>query len=215
MAFRADLTEWHDANRRDFSWRDVDRSVYEVFVGEMLLRKTTAAAVEPIFEEFVERYPTIERLDEASVDDLAELLQPLGLHNKRARALKDIAADCTGGLPRSRDEFLDLPHVGPYIADATLCFGRDERRVVIDANVGRIFGRLLGRDFGSGHQLYGNDELREVVLEHLPESGYKEFNWALLDFGALICTARSPACEDCFARDYCAYYSDEVDDASK
>lgn len=200
---------WFQDNRRSFPWRKKGLTSYEIFTAEMLLRKTTAEAVERVYDDFVSRFPTLQSINRAEVEEIAEFLQSLGLQNKRAQAFKDIAELCQDGIPDSREELMELPHVGPYISDSTLCFGFDSRQPIIDANVARIYSRLLGKYFGSGHQMYRNKELREIVQADLPQDLYKDFNWALLDFGAIMCTARSPRCERCFANEYCSYYQRE------
>ena len=211
MGFPADLIKWYGEHRRSFPWREDGLTPYRVFVAEMLLRKTTAEAVDPVYKDFIKQYPELSSLRAADIEEIAKLLQPLGLHNKRAKAFKNIAEQCPRGLPDTREELLELPHVGPYIADATICFGYGRKQPIIDANVARIYARLLGKDFGTGHQMYRNQELRELIESNLPETDFKEFSWALLDFGAKICTARSPNCEQCFASDYCEYYQTASD----
>jgi A/G-specific adenine glycosylase len=208
LVFREGLMGWYESRRRDYPWRQSECTIYEVFLAEMLLRKTTAEAVDKIYPKFVSRYPTLTSVVNAEIEDISELLEPLGLQNKRAKAFKQIASECPDGLPQDRRGLLELPHVGPYIADSTLCFGYDQRQPIIDANIGRIYGRLMGNDFGSGHELYRNERLRNIARKMLPEENYQEFNWALLDFGAKVCTARSPDCDECFASSYCAYYRD-------
>lgn len=212
MSFPASLMQWYKENKRSFPWREDGLTPYQVFAAEMLLRKTTAEAAEPVYENFIEQYLELSSIRKADVEEIVELLQPLGLHNKRAEAFKDIAEQCPQGLPDTREELLELPHVGPYIADATICFGYGRKQVIIDANVARIYSRLLGKDFGTGHQMYRNQELRGIVESDLPDDGFKDFNWALLDFGAKICTARSPSCKQCFASDYCDHYQTALED---
>jgi len=209
MDFPVDLMHWYEVHRRSFPWRDDNLTPYKVFVAEMLLRKTTAEAVEPVYKEFIEQFPDLQSLEQVETEEITELIQPLGLHNKRAEALKDIVDQCPNTLPDTREELLELPHVGPYIADSTLCFGYGRKQPIVDANVARIYSRLLGKDFGTGHQMYRNQELRGLVESDLPETGFKDFNWALLDFGAKVCTARSPCCEECFANEYCTYFQEE------
>lgn len=210
LVFREDLMDWYDNHGRDFPWREPDCSVYEVFVAQMLLRKTTATVVAETHPKFVSIYPSFDSLIDAEVDELSDLLEPLGLQNKRAAAFKEIASLCRDGLPTTRSDLLELPHVGPYIADSTLCFGYGRPQPVIDSNIARIYARLSGEEFGTGHEIYRNDQLSEMAERVLPTENYQEFNWALLDFGAKICTAQSPNCETCFASDYCAYF-DEVE----
>lgn len=201
------LLEWGEENYREYPWREESRDPYEVFIAEMLLRKTSADSVKPVYEEFIERYPDIQSLGSAGQEELAKLLQPLGLQNKRAKALRDITSQTVfSGLPETVEGLMELPHVGPYIANATVCFGQDERRPIVDSNVARVYSRAFGFDVMED-QLHNDDYLWTFAESLLPEDSYREYNLALLDFGAKVCTAQSPECKDCFANEWCTYYN--------
>jgi A/G-specific adenine glycosylase len=201
-SFREDLLSWSESNLREYPWRKSDDS-YRVLVAEILLQKTFADKVEPIYDEFVDRYPRLDALTEAKVEAVTSLLKPLGLQNVRAKALIDIANEyADGGIPDDKEALLELPYVGPYAANATLCFAFDERRPIVDANVVRVFNRAFGLD------LTPQDEKAwEIADRVLPDQDYQRFNLALVDFGAKICTADSPRCLDCFYNDLCTYYA--------
>ena len=201
-AFRSHLLLWSEENLRKYAWRETD-SPYRVLVAEILLQKTFADKVEPIYEEFVDRYPDLERLADVEVENVASLLKPLGLQNVRARALIDIATKyAEEGVPEDEEELLQLPYVGPYAANATLCFAFGRRRPVVDANTVRIYNRTFGADFTPQ-----DDQAWKLADRMLPDDDYQRFNLALLDFGAKICTADAPHCQECFYRDQCEYYA--------
>lgn len=205
--FVRDLVEWGRENYREFPWREEDRSPYEVFIAEMLLRRTSAEAVEPVYREFLDRYPDLNSLSSADRDELADLLQPLGLHNKRAKALRDITSQLVfSGIPDTEDELLELPHVGPYVANATLCFGYGQRQPIVDANVARIYSRVFDIDVMED-QLHEDDYLWDFAESLLPEESYRDYNLALLDFGAEVCTSQSPECDTCPVNEMCKYYT--------
>lgn len=207
--FVGELAEWGENNRREFPWREEDRSPYEVFIAEMLLRRTSAEAVEPVYREFLDRYPDLNALSSADKEELAELLQPLGLHNNRAKALRDITSQLVfSGIPDTEEELLDLPHVGPYVANATLCFGYGQRRPIVDANVARIYSRVFDIDL-MDDQLHEDDYLWDFAESLLPEEEYRGYNLALLDFGAAVCTSKSPSCPTCLSNDICEYYQEK------
>lgn len=200
-AFRSLLLSWSKENLREYPWRETN-SPYRVLVAEMLLQKTFADKVAPIYERFVDTYPNLKTLAEAEVDEVATLLRPLGLQNVRARALIDISNEyAKDGVPDTEEELLQLPYVGPYAANATLCFAFDRRRPVVDANVVRIYNRTFGADFTPQ-----DDEAWELADRMLPEEDYQRFNLALIDFGAKVCSADSPLCSKCFYRNQCSYY---------
>lgn len=203
--FRCDLLSWGQGNKRAFPWREEDSSLYEVFLAEFLLTQTPAENVEEVHPELLERFPTLEALSGATFDELAKLIQPLGLQNRRAGALLKIA-DGYDQLPRRAEEMVELPRVGRYVTDATLCFALDHPRPVVDTNVRRVYGRLFGPMWPDEE-----NEQWDVAEIVLPEARAREFNLSLIDFGAEVCTPRDPDCGACFARDYCDFYSRETE----
>lgn len=202
-AFRDDLLEWGQDNIRSFPWRDFDRSFYEVFVAEFFLTQTPAENVATVFPEFVEQYPDLETIAATDETDLAAAIEPLGFQNRRAKALMAIAAG-KEYLPRTRDGLLALPRVGPYVADATLCFALAEPRTLVDRNVRRVYARVFGTAWPESE-----DEQRTFAETLLPDDGVtaRRYNMVLLDFGAMICQPDTPACNVCFATSYCRYYT--------
>lgn len=204
--FREKLLEWGEENRREFPWRDTDCSPYEVFVAEMLLRHTSAEDLEPVYRELIDRYPDFQSLKGASEDKIAEILHPLGLDDERATAFRKIASKLVfSGIPDSEEKLLDLPYVGRYVANAMLCFGFDQPRPIVDANVARIYSRVFDLDIKS-EELHDEEHLWDFAGSLLPEDRYRDYNIALLDHGARICTSQSPACESCPVNKECDYY---------
>lgn len=205
-AFRERLLDWADDNLRSFPWRD-DPAPYEVLVAELLLTQTPARRVARIYPDFLEAHPSPSALASADRDELADWLQPLGFHNRRAEALVKIGerleAEC---VPRDEDALTDLPYVGRYGANATLCFGFGERRPIVDANVVRIYNRVFGTDFRDVE----DDGAWTFATEMLPDREVEAYNLALVDFGAIVCTAQTPACEGCPMNKFCNYYATNV-----
>lgn len=201
-SFRNNLLSWAEDNLREYPWRKTD-SPYHILVAEILLQQTFADKVVPVYEAFVEKYPNLETLAEAEVSAIASLLEPLGLQNVRAQALINIANKCRNeGIPDDEKELLQLPYVGPYAANATLCFAFDRRRPVVDANVVRIYNRAFGVDFTPQ-----DDQVWMLADQILSDEDYQRFNLALIDFGAKVCSSNSPLCAECFYQDQCAHYS--------
>lgn len=204
--FREGLLTWAEKNLREFPWRE-QSSPYHTLIAELLLKQTTAEKIVPVYTSFLKRYPTPTDLREADRDDLRELVRPLGLYNQRVDALKGIAEELHGDeVPDSTEELTELPYVGPYSANAVLCFGRGERRPIVDVNVIRVYQRVFGLPDDWYHR---TDEMWEFAEEMLPESEYERYNLALLDHGAEVCTSQSPSCDECFASTYCNYYKQE------
>jgi A/G-specific adenine glycosylase len=204
--FRSDLTVWAEGNLREFPWRNSDTSFYKVFIAEFLLSKTQAQNVDQIYHIFINRYPDLRTISEASQQEVEGLIQPLGLQRKKSEALKEIARN-HNELPRDRERLIELPQVGPYVADASLCIASGESLPLLDSNVERIMGRLLGERWPNTY-----DEKMSLLGRFVPEDEPKTYNLALLDFGAKICKP-NPLCEDCFASEYCAYFRNKDSDS--
>ena len=199
--FRSALRKWSDYNLRSFSWRDTT-DPFEILVAEILLQKTAAEKVEPIYDELIETYPTLDALAKADSDTLGDIIYSLGLQNQRTQALIKIGGELREiGVPADEEDLLELPNVGRYAANATLCFAFGEPRAIVDANVVRVYNRFFGADFD-----YRVEEAWAFATEVLPEHDVQEFNLALLDFAAEICTPKTPRCEDCFLTEWCDYY---------
>lgn len=201
--FTQDLLRWSEENYREFSWRGT-RDPYQVLIAEILLQRTKAEKVEPIFNEFIERYPSVPDLQEAKQNEVADLLNPLGLQNRRATSLVKIGSQIgEAAIPENEEALLELPHVGRYVANAVLCFAHEQPRPIVDQNVIRVYQRVF--DINEDRQR--SEELWQFAERVLPEERAREYNLALLDFAAERCTAQSPECEACFARSYCPYPS--------
>jgi len=199
--FRENLSKWSQGQIRSFPWRE-DASPKEILIAEILLQKTPASRVEPIFLKLWERYPDFESLAAADVDQLASILEPLGLQNRKAKALISIGevyADAR--LPETEAELMELPFVSRYTANATLCFGFGQRRAIVDGNVVRVYGRAFDT-----HYTPQEEAAWEIAEQVLPETGYQRFNLALLDFAAAICVPQTPKCGECFFSENCHYF---------
>lgn len=202
--FREDLLEWAEEHIREFPWRDPSITMYEMLMSEFFLSRTRAEVVARVIPDFLDSFPDLEALREASEDEIAAVIRPTGLQNRRAKALKEIAEELEGEVPRDVEALQSLPRVGEYVAHATLCFGLERPLFIKDTNVTRVFQRVLGDDWPED-----DGEQATLLQELVPEESPRLYNLALLDFGAEICTARSPRCEECFANAYCSYYEEK------
>lgn len=203
--FQNRLLNWSSANLRSFPWRDTS-DPYEILVAEILLQKTAAEKVEPIYREFLNTYPTLQELADADREELADIIYTLGLQNQRSSALVSIGQELAEtGVPDDENELLELPYVGRYAANATLCFAFGEPRPIVDANVVRVYNRAFGKDFD-----YRDEAAWEFAAEVLPENDAWEYNLAVLDFAAAICVPGRPKCKKCFFSDRCDYYQSRL-----
>lgn len=205
VQFRRLLLSWASGSRRSFLWREGTASPYVVLVAEALLRKTRAESVEGVLRRLVRRYPRVTSLARARRKDVSGLLRPLGLHRIRTAALlgtaRTVVGKYGGRVPRREKDLLELPHIGRYSANAILCFAYGRSRAIVDSNVARIYHRVFG--VAAPLEIHKADELWRFARSLLPRRRVQEFNWALLDLGGLICTARRPRCGECPARRMC------------
>ncbi|MDJ1181801.1 hypothetical protein [Roseofilum casamattae] len=201
--FRSQLVAWADTHLRDFPWRRT-RDPYHLFVAECLLQKTDATTVAPIYETFLTRYPTLETLAAANVEEVARLLQPLGLFFRAERLCKSariILNSDRGTIPNSEKGLLQLPGIGKYSARAILANAFSQPAAVLDTNVARILERFFG--VKGGRVKSRCPVLWEAADTVARDRDTDKWNLTLLDLGALICTARNPRCAQCPLQEQC------------
>lgn len=204
-SFRKDLLAWWSENKREFPWRET-RDPYAIAIAEVLLHRTRADQVVPTYQEFLTKYPSISYLAKASIEELRELIHPLGLH-WRVDLLYNMAQELQSRfedeIPDNREDLESLPGVSHYIATAIRCFAFGYPDALLDTNTVRICGRLLGIPVNDGSRRSGRFR---KLLEALVDTRHpRKFNYALLDHGALVCRSRAPLCNECLAEDYCSY----------
>ena len=187
------LLDWFGKIGRDLPWRR-ERTPYRVLVAEIMLQQTRVATVAPYFEAWLERFPTLQALADAPLDDVLKVWEGLGYY-RRARFLHEAARvvqrDYSGNLPNNYDELLTLPGIGTYSAAAvaSLAFGEDV--LAVDGNVRRVASRLFTLPQPT------EKAVKETLLPHLPKGRAGAFNEALMELGALVCTPRTPRCAAC------------------
>jgi A/G-specific adenine glycosylase len=195
--FRQQLSIWGIANRRDFPWRNTTEG-YHLLVAESLLQKTDAQTVAPIYELFLQHYPTIRDLAAANLEDVAKIIAPLGLFFRAERlqqCAEIIIQQYDGKIPDRQTELLKLPGIGDYTARAIGSQAFNQPLAVLDANVARILERFFGLQ---GERVKSRCKLLWGAADKIaPKTGVGTWNLALLDFGALTCKAQSPDCQNC------------------
>ena len=201
------ILNWSENNLRSFPWRK-DRTPYKVLLVEFLLKRTTATAVEGLYDDFVNEYPDIVALANADREELEKKLSDIGLQKQRSKGILEASSfiidEFDGEIPSEREELLKIPHVGPYTADAVLSFGFGKPAGILDSNIKRIFSRLY-----SDERPHNNDGLKDLVDASVPDEAHDRFNLALLDLGALVCRYDSPRCQKCPLNPVCDYFEDE------
>jgi A/G-specific adenine glycosylase len=222
-ALRTSLLRWFRRNARDLPWRD-DRSPYRVWLSEMMLQQTQVETVIPYFHRFLDRFPTIDDLAAAPLGAVLKRWEGLGYY-ARARnlhkAAQIIVNERHGEWPRSVAGLMALPGIGRYTAGAIASLAFDVVAPVLDGNVIRVLCRVFAiqrdpKDAKVREELW---QLAEALLplssaRRVPQGGFArgrgvrsesgEFNEALMELGALVCTPRNPKCDVCPLAKYCA-----------
>lgn len=200
------LLRWFETTDRAFPWRGLRATKYEQVVAEVLLQRTQAGVVNRMFAAFISRYPSWQKLAEASTKDLENMLKPLGLWKRRAaslRALAAIMATRRGRYPKSRAEVESLPGVGQYICNAILMFDQGRCEPLLDVNLARVLERVFGPRTLS--DIRYDPYLQKLAVGIVQHESPSRVNWAFLDLASLICTIRAPKCEVCPLKGNCCY----------
>jgi A/G-specific adenine glycosylase len=205
--FRERLRDWSAENFREFPWRQA-ADPYAILVAECLLQQTEASRVVPLYGQLLERYPKIGDLSGADLEALEALLHPLGLHF-RAKRLRDMAGQVVrqhgGTVPDRESDLLALPGVGPYTARSVCANAFGQSLAILDTNVARILERFFGLE---GGRIKSRDKkLWQAAQLVSPETDTSRWNLTLLDFGAIVCRARSPLCEGCPLQSRCLFFA--------
>ncbi len=198
QAIAAPLLAWYHQNRRKLPFRE-EPSPYRVWVSEIMLQQTRVSAVLPYYERFMARLPNPAALAACSEDELHKLWQGLGYYNRARnmqKAAKVLVAQYGGSLPKSFEALLALPGIGPYTAGAiaSIAFGLPE--VAVDGNVLRVFSRLLASSADISLP-ETKKKLSALVSAQQPKETPGDFNQALMELGALVCTPGVPHCPLC------------------
>ena len=193
----SELLGWYAVAGRDLPWRRPGVSAWQILVSEFMLQQTPVSRVEPVWQEWVRRWPTPSATASAGAADLLRAWGKLG-YPRRAKRLHEcatvIARDHDDVVPDDVETLLGLPGVGDYTARAVACFGYGRRVPVVDTNVRRVVARATR---GVAEAPESSRDLTEVAAL-LPEDATAAcFSVALMELGATVCTARSPRCGVC------------------
>jgi A/G-specific adenine glycosylase len=198
QAFRKRLLAWYDENGRDLPWRRA-ADPYRILVSEIMLQQTQVDRVLPKFEEWLRKYPSLEALAAAPVEEVVETWYPLG-YNIRPRRLHSIAREAVasygGQLPSDEATLLSFKGIGQYTAGAMRSFALGERAAMLDTNVARVLFRVFVGE-GSPRSHAAKKRLWAISRVLVPNKRVFDFNQALMDFGAITCVSRKPRCLLC------------------
>ncbi len=203
-SFHKALLRWYDANKRDMPWRNTE-DPYKIWVSEIMLQQTRVDQAEPYFRRFIEAFPTVDALAAADQDDVLKLWEGLGYYS-RARNLHDAAQEVVrvheSKVPYRYDDIRELKGVGPYTAAAVLSIAHGEPHAVLDGNVIRVLARVfaINDDARSGRTRRLLQKLADALLF---EKRPGDYNQALMELGATVCTPSNPSCTICPLQEIC------------
>lgn len=212
-AVRQKLLPWFAMHQRDLPWRR-RRTPYRVWISESMLAQTRVDTVIPYYRRFLKRFPSLKSLATASLDDVLKQWEGLGYYT-RARNLRKAAQIIVnhhqGRFPRTYEDILALPGIGPYTAAAvaSLAFGLDY--AVLDGNVIRVLSRLSGYGEDSSRPV-ARRQLQQLADQMLVEGRAGEFNEAMMELGAICCLPKAPLCAQCPFKSFCvAFRTNSID----
>jgi A/G-specific adenine glycosylase len=205
--FRDRLLRWYARNGRTLPWR-ATADPYHILVSEVMLQQTQVERVLPKYHEWLERYPTLEALAGAPDDEVARTWYPLG-YNIRPHRLQAIAREAVarydGQLPADEPTLRSFKGIGAYTSGAIRSFAFRQRAAILDTNVARVLFRIfVGDGDPKAHAM--RRQLWHLSETLVPRVRVFDFNQALMDFGAMVCTARKPACLVCPMASICRAY---------
>lgn len=206
------LREWFLEHHRDLPWRQPETTPWAVLVSEIMLQQTPVSRVIPAWTSWLTRWPTAQALSEASLGDVLAQWDRLG-YPRRARNLhrtaQIVSESFEGHLPTDVETLLTLPGIGEYTARAIACFAYGQPHPVVDTNVKRVVARVVEGVAAGGHwsTKEGLDAVDAAMEPDLADAEYCLSQKALMELGALVCTARAPRCEECPMMTICRWRS--------
>lgn len=204
-ALQKSILQWFRINARDLAWRDPATSAWGILLSEVMSQQTPVARVEPIWLEWMAKWPTPEDFAKASTDEVLRAWGKLGYPRRALRLLecaREIVEKHSGRVPDTVEELLALPGIGDYTARAVAAFAFQQNVPVVDTNVRRVYKRAV-----EGRFLQGTASKKELVhvAAILPVDNGPEFSAGIMELGALVCTATSPKCATCPLFELCEW----------
>ncbi|NXH12404.1 MUTYH glycosylase, partial [Bucco capensis] len=212
-ALRGNLLAWYDKCKRSLPWRtlaatepDPDRRAYAVWVSEVMLQQTQVATVMDYYNRWMQKWPTLQALAQASLEEVNKLWAGLGYYSRGKRlqeAARKVVSELAGQMPRTAEDLQKLlPGVGRYTAGAIASISYGQATGVVDGNVIRVLCRLrcIGADSSSPAVI---DWLWDMANALVDRSRPGDFNQALMELGATVCVPKAPLCRDCPVKQHC------------
>jgi A/G-specific adenine glycosylase len=200
---QASLLKWYKHHHRKLPWR-LTRDPYKIWLSEIMCQQTQVATVISYYTRFLETYPDLLSLSKAKEDDVYKLWEGLGYYSRAKRLMlcaRVVAQNYGGVFPKTYEEIMDLPGIGPYTAGAVASIAFDIKVPAVDGNVLRVYSRIYGVEEDIGKP-YTKKKIEAMVSADLPED-VRNYNQALMELGALICVPRNPKCDICPVNNFC------------
>tara|TARA_B110001454_G_scaffold106457_1_gene100265 strand:- start:110577 stop:111638 length:1062 start_codon:yes stop_codon:yes gene_type:complete len=195
------LAKWYEANQRKLPWRE-SKNPYFIWISEVMLQQTTVAAVMPYFERFISRFPTLESLADAPIEDVLEMWSGLGYYSRARNLHKSAKGLRLGPFPTTYQKLIEFPGLGPYTARAVTSIAFGDRAGVVDGNVIRV----LSRRWGLAIEWWKNkekDKLQKIADDLVQHADPSMVNQGLMELGATVCSKEKPICGLCPWRKNC------------
>lgn len=198
------LLQWFNRNGRDMPWRvkgKAHENAYAVWISEIMLQQTTVKTVLDYFPRWMQRFPSIESLAQADIDDVLHCWQGLGYYTRAKKiyeCAKILMNEYNGVIPNKRELLLKLPGIGPYTASSICAFAFNQPETVVDGNVIRVIARL----YGLTHTVT-KEEIYDLAKRITPLDNGADYASAIMDLGATVCTPEKPKCTDCPWQKFC------------
>lgn len=211
--FTKNILKWYDSSQRELPWRET-KDPYFIWLSEVILQQTRIEQGLPYYLSFIDAFPSVFDLANAQEDEVLKHWQGLGYYS-RARNLhftaKEIALKYDGRFPNTYSELLRLKGIGPYTAAAisSICF--NENIAAIDGNVQRVISRYFGIEYPIDRNP-GKKMIENLAQEHTCSSRPGDYNQALMDFGSLVCTPKTPKCGSCPLNEACVAFRQNAQD---
>ncbi len=205
--FQEQLVNWFEEHKRDLPWRKT-RDPYRIWVSEIMLQQTRVDTVIPYYNNFIQKFPTLQDLAFAEEQEILKAWEGLGYYSRVRNlqaAVREVAEEYGGKVPDTKEKISQLKGVGPYTAGAVLSIAYNKPEPAVDGNVMRVISRvlLIEEDIG---KVKTRTIFERALSKMISKQKPSEFNQGLMELGALVCTPKSPGCLLCPVREYCRAY---------
>ena len=202
------ILSYYIDNKRSLPWRtkdDNDQNPYYTLVSEIMLQQTQVKTALEYYNKFILKWPTLESLSKANVEEVLIMWSGLGYYNRAKNLLKTakiIQKKYNSSIPSNRETLLKLPGIGDYTASAIMSFAFGKYAIIVDTNIKRFLIRIFGLH---SKPKVEKKEILRLGTKVFPKSNTGKFAQALMDFSSEICTKKKPNCKECFLKNYCMF----------